>query len=587
MAVVGSNVFERLDIGASIWDRGRWRDIHERPSSVDLLGFELEHATELDRRAYNARCLERARAKRITVRAEHAGFVDLFVPVFYEGHADAVLVTGPFTTARPSSTDVLERWRALSGRQGDLADPEFSRYLAATLSTLVLEGADAAAFQELVEHIALLYSSQGPVGETCARVDALSEKLAACRLADRFWHVARQLTDETTSHGWGSPNRTFSLRSLGITKLPEQVIVGVCRGLDRGADPVDETLRRDAFQRTCVQRAHAVGNVLSGRVGGHGVTLLSAGHGSASRTRRFLLDLAEDLARTARRRHRLAVHVGACTRSVALPEQYEIALAAAEEALSEGTAVVARDDAKPFVGELGPLRAEFGRLLEQRPEQLAARFEHYLEAVVRSAGHRLDLARVHLEAGFERLWDGEMLDPKSRGALVASLGRAAVDASTLGELCSAYRRAVEELVGAAVRPNAARRDRSLRRAEELMRRHYAEPLGLPRVAKAVGFAPKYFSRLFHARQGVTFEQYLVRLRIERAKQLLSGTPLTLERIAQLTGLSNRNYLGRVFKRLERETPIAYRRRFRADEKVMRQSYRKIASPRRPSGKVSS
>jgi AraC-like DNA-binding protein len=370
--------------------------------------------------------------------------------------------------------------------------------------------------------------------------------------------------------------------------------VGLCRGIDRDADPVDELLRRDAFQRACVERAHAAGNVLSGRVGGHGVTLLSSGRGSASRTRRCLLELAEDLARTARRRHGLVAHFGVCVRSVALPEQYEIALAAAETALSEGAAVVERDYAEPSASELGPLRAEFGRLLEQKPEELSARFEHYLEAVVRSAGHRLDLLRVHLEAGFERLWEasraGELLDPKSRRALFASLARAAVDATTRSELFGAYRRAVEELVGAATRPSSARRDRSLRRAEELIRRHYAEPLGLARVAKVVGFAPKYFSRLFHARQGVAFEQYLLRVRVERAKQLLSGTPLTLERIAQLTGLSNRNYLGRVFKRLERETPIAYRRRFGADEegeKVMRQSDLKIASPRRPSGRVSS
>ena len=61
---------------------------------------------------------------------------------------------------------------------------------------------------------------------------------------------------------------------------------------------------------------------------------------------------------------------------------------------------------------------------------------------------------------------------------------------------------------------------------------------------------------------MTFESYLTQLRIERAKQLLSGTALNLERVAQLSGFSRRSYLGRVFRRQAGVTPMAYRRRVR-------------------------
>jgi YesN/AraC family two-component response regulator len=112
------------------------------------------------------------------------------------------------------------------------------------------------------------------------------------------------------------------------------------------------------------------------------------------------------------------------------------------------------------------------------------------------------------------------------------------------------------------------RDRSLERAEEYMRRHYAESLTLARVAKECGFTPNYFSELFHKKMGTTFEQHLIALRVERARQLLSSTELKLARIAELVGCSTREYLGRMFKRATGETPIAYRQRVTRDLRAL-------------------
>ena len=94
-------------------------------------------------------------------------------------------------------------------------------------------------------------------------------------------------------------------------------------------------------------------------------------------------------------------------------------------------------------------------------------------------------------------------------------------ARTLSELAAAYRAAVADLSDAIRRPVSARRDRSLRGALEYIHQHYGERLELPKVAKVAGFTPKYFSQLFHEREKMTFERYLAKLRLERAKQLLS------------------------------------------------------------------
>ncbi|HEV8246059.1 MAG TPA: helix-turn-helix domain-containing protein, partial [Polyangiaceae bacterium] len=193
-------------------------------------------------------------------------------------------------------------------------------------------------------------------------------------------------------------------------------------------------------------------------------------------------------------------------------------------------------------------------------------FERYLEAVALRAGHRLDAARAHLEAGFERvaerLLEGGALDAKSFSSLQAGLERASVESGTVHELFSAYRRAVADVCEAAQESGPARQHRSLRRAEAYIRQHYSESLSLQRVARVAGFAPTYFSELFHQKQQVTFEHYVTKLRVERARQLLSSTALNLQRVAQLTGFSGRQYFGHVFKRWTGETPMGYRRRVR-------------------------
>jgi AraC-like DNA-binding protein len=201
---------------------------------------------------------------------------------------------------------------------------------------------------------------------------------------------------------------------------------------------------------------------------------------------------------------------------------------------------------------------------EEQPGALPARFDRYLEAVALRSGHRLEVVRPHLEVAFERVAESILGSGALEGRALASFGtsleRAADEASTLGELFSVYRRALLDLLDSAARPRAALRDRSLRRAEEYMRQHYAEGITLGRVAREAGYAPRYLSALFKRKHRVTFEHYLTQLRIEHAKHLLSRTELTLERVAQLSGFSGRHYFGRVFQKTTGETPHRHRLR---------------------------
>ncbi|WP_018758334.1 helix-turn-helix domain-containing protein [Paenibacillus terrigena] len=69
----------------------------------------------------------------------------------------------------------------------------------------------------------------------------------------------------------------------------------------------------------------------------------------------------------------------------------------------------------------------------------------------------------------------------------------------------------------------------------------------------------YVSQYFKKHQGVTFTDYINRLRIDKAKELLLSTDYTASDIGKLVGFNNANAFIRMFKKLEGTTPNEYRK----------------------------
>jgi len=91
-------------------------------------------------------------------------------------------------------------------------------------------------------------------------------------------------------------------------------------------------------------------------------------------------------------------------------------------------------------------------------------------------------------------------------------------------------------------------------------RHYAEPLTLKEIAKRFHFNASYLSTCFsaHAREG--FTDYLNRIRIGKAADLLRGDTATISEISGKVGYSDHSYFCKVFKKLTGVSPSHYRRR---------------------------
>jgi AraC-like DNA-binding protein len=577
-----THVFELLRVSASVSGSGLWWAIHNEPNVSE---FEVEHGLGAERYAYNDAIRSESMARKRAVRAEHAGTCDLFVPIVLEGEAIAVLVVGPVASKRASSADILSRWRCLTGRQGHPADPEFASYLATTLSTLVLEGGRMLALERLLDRLAKLMAGEGRADALANEADALRRELEPARRAERTWDAVQGMVDDRRPRTWSTAQRAYDLYTLGLERPADHLLVGLTVSRAEASDPVDEAVRRDAFQRACVELARSAGAAIAGRAGDHGVVLLSARAGSASAKKRRLLELCDRLASLARRRFGFSLHCGAAAAasSVPLSRSYQAAFGAAGAALGSGARMVMADvGASQAASPLRRLRSDLGAKVEESPSLLGARFDRYVEAVALHCGYRLESARRELDAGFERVADPLLssggLDVKSFDALCETLDRGAREARTMGDLSAVYRRAVVDVAEAVERPAAARRDRSLRRALDYIHQHYTEPLALSKVARVSGFAPYYFSHLLREREKMTFADYVTRLRIERSRQLLADTELSVGRVSELSGFRSAQYFCRVFRAASGATPGAYRARLRNAQGIQ---YKKKHEPVQP------
>lgn len=100
----------------------------------------------------------------------------------------------------------------------------------------------------------------------------------------------------------------------------------------------------------------------------------------------------------------------------------------------------------------------------------------------------------------------------------------------------------------------------LRRARDLMDRHFAEPLDLGTIAAAAGYSRHHFVRTFRAAYGETPGRYLTRRRIERAADLLRSANLTVTDVCHAVGFASLGTFSRTFSELMGESPTAYRHR---------------------------
>ncbi len=81
------------------------------------------------------------------------------------------------------------------------------------------------------------------------------------------------------------------------------------------------------------------------------------------------------------------------------------------------------------------------------------------------------------------------------------------------------------------------------------------------IAKACNMSPWKFSRTFKQMYGVTFQNYVMQLRIKEASRLLRDTSADVMEVCYATGFGDPSHFTRTFRRLVGVTPSTYRREY--------------------------
>lgn len=93
---------------------------------------------------------------------------------------------------------------------------------------------------------------------------------------------------------------------------------------------------------------------------------------------------------------------------------------------------------------------------------------------------------------------------------------------------------------------------------DYLKLHYSEEISLEDAADYIGFSSFYFAKLMKEYKNMSYIDYLTSLRVQKAKELMTGTNKPIHEIAYEVGYADANYFTRVFKRLEGITPSYYR-----------------------------
>jgi AraC family transcriptional regulator len=232
---------------------------------------------------------------------------------------------------------------------------------------------------------------------------------------------------------------------------------------------------------------------------------------------------------------------------------------------------------RPGSIELGWRESELRRFAYQAGEMILPRRHvetwartdnlHYLSVTISDAALR---AACDGMAGEVELRDTPKLADARVGALVAAVNEERIAGFPSGRLfldCVEQALAVALVNGHAVRHHSVRVHRGglgptrLRRVTELVHAEIEDELSLNKMAEAAGLSAAHFSQMFRKSTGESPHQFVLRLRVERAKEMLRAPKARVLDVAIACGFKTQQHFARVFRRACGATPTEYRQEF--------------------------
>lgn len=103
--------------------------------------------------------------------------------------------------------------------------------------------------------------------------------------------------------------------------------------------------------------------------------------------------------------------------------------------------------------------------------------------------------------------------------------------------------------------------RKLRQVLDFIGDNYSQDLSLGELSVVASMSTFHFAREFKRTTGTTPHQYLIKFRIDRAKEMLAASELPLIDVGLQSGFSHQSHFTRLFRKLTGTTPLNYRMSF--------------------------
>lgn len=117
---------------------------------------------------------------------------------------------------------------------------------------------------------------------------------------------------------------------------------------------------------------------------------------------------------------------------------------------------------------------------------------------------------------------------------------------------------LEDMCGGLKREQAKSVQVAVEQVASYIDRHYMEEFSLGDMAEMVWLNTSYLSSSFKKVTGVTFSDYIMKKRMEKASELIRNTGLGIGEIAGMVGYENVKYFSRIFSRTMHMSPSQYR-----------------------------
>lgn len=128
-------------------------------------------------------------------------------------------------------------------------------------------------------------------------------------------------------------------------------------------------------------------------------------------------------------------------------------------------------------------------------------------------------------------------------------------------LCLWLSRVTEEFVEELFEFGDAKHANIIHRCTQHIGTHYNENITLEETARMVYLSPTHLGRIFKQETGVSFSEYVNRVRVNKAKHLLRDRELLMTDISLMVGYKDQSYFTKVFKRLTGVVPKVYRENY--------------------------